>query len=494
MQVVLATLASFAVPFFAGYTIARTIRRAIGSQLLTTTLFPGAVGAILGPAFSSLCMYGAMNFAGATMAGVVGADLATIASSACLLVWTSPPKRREHTVKREVTVLTRWTRHRALSALLAFTLLSVLYRVVVGGYTSPFGTTDAYTTWNMRARFIFRLGDNWAGSFSPLLYWSLPEYPLLLPTLVARGWLYTGCETQLVPATYALLWSLSGVILVIGTVELLRGRYCAILAGLSILATGLWPLVGSDQSADVPFACTASVAVALLLVGQRLTDRRALLVMAGLAAGSAAWTKNEGLPLIALLPIAGIGLERGPRPGLRRLWDLGWFVSGLIPALLVVTHFKLFLGPPTLLISGLSDPVTIGRILDPARWSIVLGQFLRASLGFFKGGLLLVFLVALLAQRGCILRLRDSAWLCLFLAGMLGVYLFVVVATPHDVTWQAATTSARLLLHLWPSFVILCLLLIDQQSWERLMLVRPRDADRDATVNAGSTLGMNHRT
>src|SRR5579871_5924244 len=87
-----------------------------------------------------------------------------------------------------------------------FVLLGAL---VVSGWNlwrHPHGDWDAWAIWNLRARFFYRGGEQWTAAFSPLLSWSHPDYPLLIPGAVARGWTYAGRETMLVPWLIACLF------------------------------------------------------------------------------------------------------------------------------------------------------------------------------------------------------------------------------------------------------------------------------------------------
>ncbi|MCF8053962.1 MAG: hypothetical protein K9K75_01915, partial [Deltaproteobacteria bacterium] len=76
-------------------------------------------------------------------------------------------------------------------------------------WESPHGKWDAWTIWNLHARFIFRGGANWYSYITPELLWSHPDYPLLLPLAVARVWLYVGTETQVAPALIAGIFGLA---------------------------------------------------------------------------------------------------------------------------------------------------------------------------------------------------------------------------------------------------------------------------------------------
>ena len=78
-----------------------------------------------------------------------------------------------------------------ICALVSFVLYSLVH---------PHGNWDAWTIWNMRARFLFRAGTQWEAAFSPLMSFFHTDYPLLIPCLVARCWYYIGHETVAAPA------------------------------------------------------------------------------------------------------------------------------------------------------------------------------------------------------------------------------------------------------------------------------------------------------
>ncbi len=79
----------------------------------------------------------------------------------------------------------------------------------------PDGGNDAFIIWNLRARWLFRAADQFKTAFSPeILLWAHPDYPLLLPALVVRGFTVIGRETVAVPGVVAVLfaaWGTSGL-------------------------------------------------------------------------------------------------------------------------------------------------------------------------------------------------------------------------------------------------------------------------------------------
>jgi hypothetical protein len=85
------------------------------------------------------------------------------------------------------------------TVVLIFALLSFIMYYI----NRPHGFWDAWAIWNMRARFLFRSGNQYINAFSSLYSWSHPDYPLLLPCNVARIWTYVGYESKFAPILIA---------------------------------------------------------------------------------------------------------------------------------------------------------------------------------------------------------------------------------------------------------------------------------------------------
>jgi hypothetical protein len=183
-----------------------------------------------------------------------------------------------------------------IGAALVLILISFLY---------PHGNWDAWAIWNNRARFIFRGGGNWKDGLSPLLGWSHPDYPLLLPLSVARCWFYLGEETRWVPSVLASLFTLSTTGMVVSSLRLIRSGSQGYLAGILLLGTPFYLIHGASQYADIPLAFYFISGIVLVSLSYREpSNGYGSSILAGLMFGFSAWTKNEGLVLAALIPLA----------------------------------------------------------------------------------------------------------------------------------------------------------------------------------------------
>src|SRR5579859_8005355 len=229
------------------------------------------------------------------VANLIVADVALFA--VLLVAWwaisRSRPRLDAKTASSNSAQSPKWLRQ-SRSAAFAIALCSALYSLVMRALADPHGDGwDAFTTWNLHARFLFRGGLNWRDGFTPLHIWTHPDYPLLLPAAIAHFWSYLGRDEAAVPAIIGLIFTVATVGVLFSALSLLRGRTPAMLAATALLATPFFIELGTSQYADVPLAFYFLATVVLLcLYDSRPVDAKhspGLLVLAGLAAGFAAW-------------------------------------------------------------------------------------------------------------------------------------------------------------------------------------------------------------
>ena len=321
--------------------------------------------------------------------------------------------------------------------------------------TSPQGGWDAWMTWTMHARAIYRGGDHWREVLAGLPMWSHPDYPLLVPGSVARVWTYMGHESTLGPASVGMLFTFATAVLLYASVSILRSRTQGCLAALVLLGTKFFILHGASQYADVPFGFFVLAVLALLALAEVWPDDRPrLLVLAGVAAGLAAWTKNEGL---LLLPAVLIGYSlavvraRGWRTG---IGDARAFAIGLAPVFALVICFKLLVAPPNDLMSDQGLRQTTERLLEGHRYLAVLVGIGQGLLEISVKGVLGVLL---LGYALCAGPAPAGPWrtgvrtTAIVLSLVLAGYVAVLLTAPAPLLGTNIRSIGRLLLQLWPS-------------------------------------------
>lgn len=321
----------------------------------------------------------------------------------------------------------------------------------------PHGGWDAWALWNMRARFLFRGGEHWRGVLSviPDLH---PDYPFLVPGVVARAWSYVGKDLVSVPALASLGFTLATVLLLCASLNLVRGGSQGYVAGIALLGASEFVRQGASQYADVylGFFFLASL-VLVFLASERETGNAGLAILAGTAAALAAWTKNEGIPFLLLFLAAGALVPTifvGANAGLRRL---AYLVAGALPVALLVLQFKVGLAPPTDFLAERKAGVLLPRLLDPSRYVTIAKAFLGHAIWKFHLPLWIVYLGLLGIDRE---RGKGQGFLVAgaTVLAMFGIYFAVYVTTSKPLQWQLDTSLNRILVQLWPSFLFLVFL------------------------------------
>jgi hypothetical protein len=213
-----------------------------------------------------------------------------------------------------------------------------------------------------------------------------------------------------------------------------------------------------SQFSDVPLAFYYLAALALISLAwlSAESNQRVLLTLAGAAAASAAWTKNEGL--LFLVVFAGCcALVEWRFSGWKKAASrMLWLLLGMLPGLILVGGLKLLLAP-------VADPFVSRPIqslsrgfarFDRVLW--VVQQAYKWAVGF---GLAVSHPLVVLAVLIAGLRFavpRRNAGPVLILAGTLalvfGGYCLVSVGafTPFD----------RFYSQLWPAFVLLAFMVL----------------------------------
>jgi hypothetical protein len=312
---------------------------------------------------------------------------------------------------------------------------------------NPEGNWDAWSIWNLRARFLASAGGLASRAFSPALS-GHPEYPLLTSGFIARCWSYAGADlSQLSPAApmaMGYLFFLALLSMAAGGLAALRSRTLGVLFALTILGSPLILAEVAVQYADVPLAFYFLAAAMFWLLDQP--------VLAGVFASLAAWTKDEGLFFLAVFAVCvvAMGRSRADRPRMVR-WAMG-----AAPVAALALFFKLVLarGSDSLLASsshGLGSKITaMGRYSQIA--AAFATGFWNLHLDWYHPLLPLIALVVVLRLDGQ--WRRSAAFPGALLVTMLAGYFGIFVITSADLTWHLSTALNRLIVQVWPLLIL----------------------------------------
>lgn len=321
-------------------------------------------------------------------------------------------------------------------------------------YTHPHGRWDAWYIWNLRARFLFRGHQYWKSAFSPGLHHA--DYPPLLPFAVARTWYHLKREAVLVPGLVALFFLLATAGLLVSVFTLIKRPSRGYWAGLILLATPFFLFLAADQIADNPLAYYFLA----VLISFFLYDKKSgtgFLAVAGIMAGLAGWTKNEGLLFILALPLSRcfVSGQNWKTYGI----TMGWFLLGLLPILSTILFFKWQVAPPNDLWGPQTLSTLFGKLMEGERYTQIGKAFWKTFYAF--GYWPVLKLNPLLLLFGMIYgyswsRIRGDLLPAFLVLGiMLCGYFMVFVLSPHDLNWHLRTATDRLFLHFWPSLLFL---------------------------------------
>jgi hypothetical protein len=395
---------------------------------------------------------GLLIFAGGTMAGIgltsclflllhllaPGLPSLPMWVEAVLLGWVTYSVFLNSSLKAIRTTRAQSSVDPALIGTLLLAMIIVTCGIIMAWGTNPHGYLDAWFIWNLRARFLTAGGGLALGAWSPLLTFTHPEYPLLTSSFIARSWVYGSSTTTLVPMVTAYVFFLAMLSTAIASITILRASaVLGLLFALLLIGTPSLMHEVPTQGADFPVACYFLTAVTLLLL-----DRPAL---AGLMAGFAAWTKDEGVLFFVVLVVVTAGFRRHQ---LRRM------MNGGLPVTALVIAFKLMKG--TAYVSGRAAPDMVDRIMDLGRYEMVLAALGREFVGMMRWlyhplipALLLGIVLGLERQRR-----RDFGYCGTICVSLLLGYCAIYVITPYDLAWQLRTSLNRLVMQFWPTLLL----------------------------------------
>jgi Dolichyl-phosphate-mannose-protein mannosyltransferase len=463
---------SFIIAALIGYCGVRLWLPADDSGSRWIPLFHATLGIGLGTGVTG-CLYWLLLVAGiGALAVVLGVELILLAALAALVL------RQRATATRSAEAVAS----SSFPVWLPGVGLAVILGLFVTTFASvsdlnPQGGWDAFSIWNLRARFLLH-NETWKFAVTAFPVGAHMEYPLLLSSVVARGWVYAGSPSPVIPITTALVFAVALAMLLVSALALLRGASIGLLAGVILLASPSFLNQAPSQFADVPLAFFFLAALALIALGGESSRPARYLSLAGVSAGFAAWTKNEGSLLLIALVLALFANARRSAGWRSSIRQSGTFLLGALPGLLLVLWFKVAIAPPDPLAGQIT--VNLGqKLFNGGRWFQVAGGFLKQAWELY------IFPnppIVFLALTCGLLRLRPreerapGPLLAVFIA--LAGYFAIFLVTKDDLEWLFATALDRLYMHVWPALLLAVFLLLRRPEDFAVTLALPRSKKR----------------
>lgn len=369
--------------------------------------------------------------------------------------------------KRETGWPTRPSLPRLTRPQMIFSAASLLVLIVSLSSTASYllrrrqGDWDAWMMYNRAARFVYRDQPHWLQSFSgrmdPIFH---ADYPLLLAMNIAADWETLGVDTPHVPMVQSGLFAVACLGLMVTALAAVKSPGQAALGLMILWGTQVFVNEGAREMADVPLAFYI-LATGVLIYLFVLHGRPGLIVLAGVTAGLAAWTKNEG-DVFAIAGLVALAIAFIHGDG-RRVVFL--YIVGLVLPVAGVLYFKIALAPPSDVLS--SGPArSMQQILELSRHVEILRAFWLEITTFGSWGVapVSVGIIVILALYYLLFRtpisgelrpayVAGSAMLFIQAVGYYGIYLI----TPYDLAWHLSFSSTRVLIQVFPALVFLIL-------------------------------------
>ena len=329
---------------------------------------------------------------------------------------------------------------------------------------SPHGLWDAWMDWNLGARFISRDPHGWSNSFPQIIGSFHMDYPLLQKGYIARCWVLAKTETVWVPIFFCFIITFCTIGLLASSVSFFTNKTNGLIAGLILLCTPFYMTMGDSQYADntVGYFYLATIVLLTFARNEALTSLKPqLLIAAGLTAGLAGWSKNEGLLFIGCLFISQLTLIffKNYRD---LLVELKYLFLGMLPVLILIVYFKLKIAPPNDIMDAQGGQ-TFVKLTDYSRYAIVSKWYLDQSISFGKWAFnpWWLFLLGIL-YKGINLRENRNSLISNFILLLLMIigFFFIFVISHLDLVYYLSTSLHRLFFQLFPTFIFIYFLAI----------------------------------
>lgn len=331
----------------------------------------------------------------------------------------------------------------------------------------PHGLWDAWNYWNLKAKFIAKAPNEWPAIFHQMISEDYHiDYPLLQTGFIGRCWRGLQNEPVWVPILFAYTFTFCTIGLLASAVSHFTNSTKGLIAGLIMLATPFFMVMGDSQYADntVGFFYLATV-VLLTFARNEKTMNPQLYIAVGVTAGLSAWSKNEGLLFIACLFVSQLTLVFTKKP-MDLFHELKYILIGALPILLLIFYYKTAIAPPNDIVSAQGGE-TLVKLKDFTRYTTIIDWVVQTfgTFGRWFTNPWWIFLAAIV-YKGVNLKKYNSSNLTnftLIILMLLGFFMIYVI-TPLPLTFHLSTSLHRLFFQLFPSFIFVYFLVLKDRK------------------------------
>lgn len=336
----------------------------------------------------------------------------------------------------------------ALILLLSFPLIQRAQYYAHGGW-------DAWSVWNVKAKFLFLGGQNWDNMLQPMMWRSSPHYPLLLPLINVWGWIFTQAPVYYIPQLTAIFFSFLTAWLLYASVKDLTGSKFSLIPVILLISSPFMVLQCISQYCDLIFGFYLLAGV-YCMIKTAQEDSPSFACLTGIFLGLVTFTKGEGLLAAGLLGMLSVPYFWIYCSNKKRLDILAAFLLCAFFAATPMLYFKFVYAPNNqTFTNGLTSQI------NPSTWPRMKAIFMYYFYELIKpkwNGLLLVILATLLFHFRALLK-KEKAILTLFLFAYFAIVTFYYfVNTQFEIIWWLNVTWERVIFAVMPVILLLTFL------------------------------------
>jgi len=410
-----------------------------------------SLGSGLGQALSSVVFFLWLLFFGAVDTAYVVMDFVLFSTGSIVIAYMLRRRVRLACPLESFKVCVK-SKQNLIALICMVAILSAFILLFISkSIAQPYGAGDGLLIWNMHARYLFRGHDQWLNMFSVINYH--PEYPLLLPCVVARAWICGGWDSPLIPIFVAFFYALSTVTLLVCFITWIRGAGFGILAGIVLICTTQFSNDAARQQADIPIGLYFLMSMVFYCLSNG--ERKGLLILAGLTAGLSSWTKNEGFAFVLSIIVVRflIAIRNGGFKAYLR--EIAWFSLGAAPVLIMTIYFQTRLAPTEYVAASLDLGNSSGHLIEFARNFKILKTFLYGFATFGNGVFPALILFLLISGMMINREYKTGQFtVCGVILLMIACYYIIYILTTSPLDWHLRTSLTRLILQLWPAIIL----------------------------------------
>jgi hypothetical protein len=430
----------FAISLITGCLWIRVFLRTVGSSSILTQIFLGAgLGIAINSALTFLSFI-FLNYFSSTF--IIAANLIFLLVSAAVFVISFIKKQNNSPADKKGIIS---------SVILLSSLILMSAPLWILGHFYVDGGWDAWSVWNLKAKFLFLGGDHWQNILLPSMWRSSPHYPILLPLTNVWGWTFIKEAVTDVPIFTSFLFTFLTIGLLTSVLQQLTKSFWTLLVAALFFSLPYYLKNSYSQYCDILVAYYLLAAMYCLISSVK-NKAREFSFLAGTFVGILSFTKSEGMMAALLLAVLAIFYFLLQKDSFTVKKNLAiFFLMGLAIGALPTIIFNVLYSPGNqTFINGLSSS------LKPSSWMrlkiifmFYLVQFINAN---WNGLLFIIVFGGLLAGR---FGLRKEYLIvpifCLVYIGTVTFYYYV--NTYFEITWWLSVTADRIIYALIPSIM-----------------------------------------